>query len=554
MIHPTTISEVKQTAQILDIISPYLTTHRRGQNHIAHCPFHNEKTPSFTISPAKNIYKCFGCGKTGNPITFLIDHLAYTYPEAITHIAELYNIPLQHTNTPDHSHDHLRQSINIINTFAADHYHKYLSLTAPTLYLNSRNINPTTRQTFQIGFAPASPTLLKQAAHYNTDHLITAGLLHANKKEIYLNRIIFPLHDASGQVIAFSSRAIESKTQPKYLNTPETPYYKKSNHLYGLFQAKKHIQKTKTAYLVEGHIDVLIMHQTGFPNVVASGGTALSPTQAKILHRYAKDVIIVYDSDAAGQKATISSARTLLSEGINTYIIPLPADSDPDSYINNYQDHTVSHLFKNPIDIIIYFSSLIDIKSNPDTTTSQLSQITKLIDAIADPIKQSVYTNHIAATFKINLQTKPSPPTPKRPIVTTTSDHKLHLRALYMLIIAHHYHPATAPQNMLKPIAPYIDHPAAHIIDLLDQFTTEELQYQDDPLINQIIIDALMYESLHPSEDPIADLQNIHAIYLKMHTQKLLSELTHKIKAHQTPPPILMAVYSELLKNLNQLK
>ena len=328
---PETIEEVKSVANVYDVISEYLDLKKVGTSYSALCPFHSEKTPSFYVSPQKNIWKCFGCGKSGNAISFLVEYEGISYSQAIIKLTEKYNIQVKFS-----SKDNFKEKSKILAVLekVAKFYKQQLkNYPKPRRYLLERGINPSTIDKFDIGYSPEDNSFIKFVEKENIDKkiLVDAGIISSidSKKDKFSGRIIFPIKDLSGRVIAFGGRVIDDNKSPKYLNSPETKVYHKSEVLYGLYEAKEHIREENFAVIVEGYFDVISPYQVGLKNIVASLGTAFTQKQAKLLKKFTDKIYLMFDSDKAGKQAVIRASKIFLSEGIQVYYVPLE-DKDPD--------------------------------------------------------------------------------------------------------------------------------------------------------------------------------------------------------------------------------
>ena len=328
---PETIEEVKSVANVYDIISEYLDLKKVGTSYSALCPFHSEKTPSFYVSPQKNIWKCFGCGKSGNAITFLVEYEGISYSQAIIKLAEKYGIPVKFSGKDNFKEK--SKLLSVLEKVAKFYKEQLKNYPKPRKYLLDRGITPSTIDKFDIGYSPEDDSFIKFIEKENIDKklLVEAGIISSqdSKKDKFTGRIIFPIKDLSGRVIAFGGRVIDDNKTPKYLNSPETKVYHKSEVLYGLYEAKEYIREENFAVIVEGYFDVISPYQVGLKNIVASLGTAFTQKQAKLLKKFTDKVYLMFDSDKAGKQAVIRASKIFLSEGIEVYYVPLE-DKDPD--------------------------------------------------------------------------------------------------------------------------------------------------------------------------------------------------------------------------------
>jgi DNA primase len=348
LISQETIQKIQNSVDVLDVVGAYVKLKKRGANYLGLCPFHNEKSPSFTVSPTKEIYKCFGCGKSGNSISFLMDLEKYSYVEALRWLANKYNIEIEETATsPEFKiQQQTAESLFIINQFAQKFFSKTLFETPEgediaLSYLKERGFREDVIQKFQIGYNPeARDSFTKSAteAQYSPELLIKTGLVTQRDDKLqdnYRGRIIFPIHNPSGKILGFGARLIKKNDKaPKYINTPENEIYVKSKILYGAYFARLAIDKADECLLVEGYTDVVSLHQAGVENVVASGGTSLTTDQLRLIKKYCNNLTIVYDGDGAGVKAALRGLDLALEERLNVKLVLIPDNEDPDSYVN----------------------------------------------------------------------------------------------------------------------------------------------------------------------------------------------------------------------------
>ena len=348
MISPQTIEQITNRIDIIDVVSEFVKLKKRGANYLGLCPFHNEKTPSFTVSPSKEIYKCFGCGKSGNTITFLMEHEKYSYAEALKWLAQRYNIEIEETIVSDEVKQvqQVAESLYAVNNFAQKFFTEQLFNTEEgqnnaISYLDERGFKEDIIQKFQLGYNPQQRDAFTTAAikqQFNKEILFKSGFVVTRNDEPadnYRGRIIFPIHNTTGKIIGFGARVIGSADKaPKYINTPENEIYIKSKILYGSYFARHAIDKNNECLLVEGYTDVISLHQAGIENVVASGGTSLTADQLRIVKKYTNNLTIIYDGDAAGVKAAMRGLDMALEEGLNVKLVLIPDKEDPDSYVN----------------------------------------------------------------------------------------------------------------------------------------------------------------------------------------------------------------------------
>lgn len=424
MITQSTIEQIKTRIDVVDVVGEFVKLKRRGANYLGLCPFHGEKTPSFTVSPSKEIYKCFGCGKSGNAITFLMEHEKYSYVEALRWLAQRYNIEVEETEVSDEVREQLQvaDSLYIVNSFASKYFSNQLWNTdegrnIALSYLEERGFNKTIIEKFQIGYNPNQYDAFTQAAvqaQYNPELLIKSGLIARNQnndslRDNYRGRIIFPVHNISGKVIGFGARVIgKSDFGPKYINTPENEIYVKSKILYGTYFARQAIDKADECLLVEGYTDVMSLAQAGVENVVASGGTSLTTDQLRLIKKYTNNITIVYDGDAAGIKAALRGLDMALEEAMNVRLVMIPDGEDPDSYVRKVGEKNFKEFVqKNKKDFIFFQLEILlneagdDIQKKNDAVNKIAETISK-INKAEDFTKQQEYIKRSATMMKID--------------------------------------------------------------------------------------------------------------------------------------------------------
>jgi DNA primase len=419
MIDHATIERIIDAAEISDVVSDFVTLRRRGVNMLGLCPFHNEKTPSFTVSPAKGIFKCFGCGKGGNSVNFIMEHENLTYPEALKWLAKKYHIDVvEHEDTEEQKQlNDERESLMIVSGFAQKYFTRFLweeneGRTIGLSYFRERSFRDDTLKKFEVGYAPDGKAPFTEAAQkegYKLDFLEKAGLTIKRNdwvRDRFAGRVMFPIHNLAGRVIAFGGRILkEDKNIAKYLNSPESEIYHKSKVVYGIFQAKREISKTDKCYLVEGYTDVLSMHQAGIENVVASSGTALTADQIRLIKRFTPNITIIYDGDQAGIKASLRGIDLVLEEGMNVKVLLLPDGEDPDSFAkkmgaSGYQ----KYISENETDFIQFKTRLL-LKSTENDPVAKAKLITDVIRSVAvipDTITRSVYIRECSKLLDVN--------------------------------------------------------------------------------------------------------------------------------------------------------
>jgi len=422
LITQTTIQQIQNRIDILDVVGSFVKLKKRGANYLGLCPFHNEKTPSFTVSPAKEIFKCFGCGKSGNTISFVMEHEKLSYVEALRWLAARYNIEVEETeSSPEQKQQQqAADSLYIINQFAQQFYAKTLWDTEEgqnvgLAYLKERGFNDDVIHKFGIGYAPNQRDALARVAltnQYNPELLQKAGLvLNRNEQLVdnYRDRIIFPVHNNSGKVIGFGARLIKSNDKaPKYINTPENELYIKSKILYGTYFARHAIDKADECLLVEGYTDVISLHQAGIENVVASGGTSLTQDQLRLIKKYTKNLTIIYDGDAAGIKAALRGLDMALEESLNVRLVLIPDKEDPDSYVRKVGANEFRNFILHNKKDFILFKLEVSLKdAGADGTkkaevVNQVAETISRIDKTEDFTRQQDYIRQCAELLGID--------------------------------------------------------------------------------------------------------------------------------------------------------
>lgn len=405
MIHPTSIQEVLEKCQIDDVVRDFVTLQRRGANLIGLCPFHNEKSPSFSVSPSKNIFKCFGCGKGGDSLHFIMELENLSFPDAIRYLAQKYKIELDETVTSDvqkEEQKHL-ESLYLINDFAAKFYARQLweserGRSVGLSYFKHREFREDIINEFKLGFAPESGNSLTSEAvrmGYSLEYLQKLGLTNSQGNDFFRGRVMFPVFNMSGKVIAFAGRILVKDTKaPKYINSPETEVYVKSKTLFGMNFARKMIQKEDECILTEGYTDVLSLHQAGICNVVASSGTSLTRDQIRLIKRLTENILILYDGDNAGVNAAIRGLGLTLEEDLNVRLVTLPEGDDPDSFIQKVGSHNFKEYLDKNAKNLVQFEMTHLLKSagnDPQRRASILSQIAVTISKVRNPLKRESF-------------------------------------------------------------------------------------------------------------------------------------------------------------------
>jgi len=421
MINHDTIDNIIQTARIEEVIGDFVNLRRRGVNQIGLCPFHNEKTPSFTVSPAKGIYKCFGCGKAGNSVNFIMEHEHFSYPEALKYLARKYNIEVEEEEqTPEQLQElNEKESLYNLNLFAQQYFSKTLSETEEgkaigLSYFKERAIREDVIRRFQLGFSPDKWDAFSEHAiqqGYKKEYLVKTGLSIEKDNRLYdrfHGRVIFPIHSASGRVIGFGGRILGSdKSHAKYVNSPESDIYNKSKTLYGIYFAKNAIISKDSCLLVEGYTDVISMYQSGIENVVASSGTSLTHDQVRMIQRYTSNIAILYDGDPAGIKASFRGIDMIVEQGMNVKIVLFPDGEDPDSYARKHHPTEVeSFITENAVNFILFKTRLLlgETQNDPIKKAALIKEIVHTIALIPDGISRSLYVKECSSLMAIGEQ------------------------------------------------------------------------------------------------------------------------------------------------------
>lgn len=419
MITRDTIAKILDTAQIEDVVRDFINLKKAGSLLKGNCPFHQEKTPSFVVNPNKNIFKCFGCGKGGDSVSFIMEHEKFNFPEALRYLANKYHIEIEETqvSNEDKQVQDEKESLLIALNYAAKFYQTQLNETEDgkaigLSYFKERGFLDDTINTFQLGYSPDSyDTFYKQATKdgYSEEILLKAGLIkekNGKHYDFFRDRVMFPIFNVSGKVVAFGGRMLKSAKpenpnvyNPKYINTAETDVYHKSQVLYGISHAKAEIRKHDVCYLVEGYTDVISLYQAGIKNVVASSGTALTKEQVQLIKRFTQNMVILYDGDAAGVKAALRGLDIVLEQGLNVKLVLLPDSEDPDSFVKkNGTDATLDFIEKQQQDFILFKATqgIEEVKNDPVKKAEVIKDIVESIAKVDDNIKRQLYIKHCA--------------------------------------------------------------------------------------------------------------------------------------------------------------
>lgn len=419
MIPRDIVDKILDTAQIVDVVGDFVTLKKRGSNYTACCPFHNEKTPSFSVSASKGIYKCFGCGKSGTAVGFVMEHEHLSYTEALKYLAKKYNIEVieKEESAEDIAKRQRHESLLLVSEFGGRFFQE--SLDTPEgqaiayQYFRSRGLQDETIRKYGLGWAPISRKALSEAARsagYKEEFLIETGLSikydDGRLVDRFFDRVIFPIHSVSGRVIAFGGRTLKTdKSVAKYVNSPETEIYVKSKSLYGIYFAKGEISKKNKCILVEGYLDVLSMHQLGITNVVASSGTSLTEDQIRLIHKFTDNITIIYDGDSAGIHAALRGTDMILKEGMNVKIILLPDGQDPDDFAKKHSlEEVEDYIAGNEQDFISFKTDVLlkEAGNDPLKRAELINDISDTIAVIPDAVVRAMYVRSSAERFGID--------------------------------------------------------------------------------------------------------------------------------------------------------
>ena len=423
MIDRATVDKIMDAVNIVDVVGEFVNLRKSGVNYKGLCPFHDDKTPSFMVSPARQICKCFSCGEGGNAINFLMKHEQITYPEALRWLAKKYNIEIQERELSDDEkrEQSERESMFVVNEWACDYFHDILKNNVDGMaigkqYFRSRGVRDDIIEKFKLGFALTKRDALVNEAKrkgYKEEFLVKTGLCIENEHGVYdrfAGRAIFPWLNVSGKVVAFGGRKLDAATkgvQQKYVNSPDSEIYHKERELYGIYQAKKAIVKEDCVYMVEGYTDVIAMHQCGLENVVANSGTALSIYQIRLLHRFTPNIVLLYDGDEAGIHAAMRGTDMLLQEGMNVKVLLLPDGDDPDSFSRKHTAQQFKEYIEQHQTDFIEFKTDLLLKNvkDPVKRAEAINNIVRSVSVIPDPIVRATYITECSRRLDVNERT-----------------------------------------------------------------------------------------------------------------------------------------------------
>ncbi len=419
MIDRSTIERILDAAQIVDVVQEFVPLKKRGVNYLGLCPFHNEKTPSFTVSPSKEIFKCFGCGKVGNSVNFVMEHEHLTYPEALKYLAKKYHIEVieKELTQEELEKQNERESLLIVSSYASRQFTENLfhadeGISIGLTYFKERGFRQDTLKKFEVGYSFEKRDAFSKKAlgdGYKQDFLVKTGLSIQHEDRIFdrfAGRVMFPIHSLSGQVLGFGGRVLKTDVKTaKYLNSPESEIYHKSRILYGIFQARKSITQEDRCYLVEGYTDVMSLHEANIENVVASSGTSLTQEQVRLIKRFTQNITILYDGDAAGIKASLRGIDLVLEEGMNVKIVLIPDNEDPDSYSKKLSNEDfLKFLKENETDFIRFKTQLLlsEASNDPVKRADLIRDVVKSIAVIPEAITRTVYIKECSTVLEVS--------------------------------------------------------------------------------------------------------------------------------------------------------
>lgn len=556
MIPKFTIDKIIDAARVEDVIGDFITLKKRGANLLGLCPFHGEKSPSFTVSPAKGIYKCFGCGKSGTAVNFIMDHESLSYPEALKYLANKYGIEVieKEVSVEEKAQQNEKESLYIVMQYAQKYFTDLLlnddmGRSVGLGYFQERGFTQAIIDKFQLGYSSEERRKFSETAvknGYKPEYLVKTGMSILSNNHVegnpitvseifdrYTGRVMFPIHNISGKVIGFGGRILTSdKKLAKYINSPQTDIYDKSKTLYGLFQAKKQIIQDDNCYLVEGYTDVISMHQSGIENVVASSGTSLTVDQIKLIHRFTKNITILYDGDVAGIKASFRGIDLILEEGMNVRVLLFPDGDDPDSYSKKVTNEEFKEFIKNNSkDFISFKTSLLykEVENDPIRRAELIKDIVESISVIPDAINRSVYVKECSRIMDISeqiLQIEINKLIRKKAGKQTTKDAG-HPQENYG---GHEAPPEELFEEQTATPDPVLDHEEKELLRMMMQYgnVLVDVEAEDTDKVSQsfqlTVCEFVIFELWRD------DLQFINPVY-----QMVLDEFQHELESGNIP-------------------
>ncbi len=540
MIDSLTIDRIYSAANIVDIVGDFVALKKKGVNYQACCPFHNEKTPSFVVSPAKGLYKCFGCGKGGNAVTFIMEHENMNYVEALRYVAKKYGIEIQEKElTPEQvQRNDNRESMMIVSSYADDYFRMQLhnseeGQAVGMSYFRERGFSDKTIEKFGLGYCPSKGDRFSLDAlekGYKEEFLVSTGLTIIKERGGYYDRfsgrVMFPIHSISGRVTAFGGRTLRTdKNVAKYLNSPESEIYHKSNVLYGLFFARGAISKLNNCILVEGYTDVISMHQSGVENVVASSGTSLTEDQIRLISRFTKNITVIYDGDSAGIKASLRGIDMILAQGLNVRVVLLPEGDDPDSFARKYSaTELAEQIEKRQEDFLMFKLRLLrdDASGDPIKLAGLITDMVNSIAQIPDNISRSVYIKECSKAMNVDQNILTSEVARKRLMSSSDKQAVDFVRREQSRIVQQ------PTQSMVKAVAGSSNQELEkELVKYLLKWGEESFEYKEGKEIVQINVAETIINDLRSNEIELSNpiYQKIYSTYcehydladLKMH-------------------------------------
>lgn len=552
MIPQDTVMNILDTVRIEEVVGEFVSLKKRGANLIGVCPFHKEKTPSFIVSPAKGIFKCFGCGKAGDSVRFIMEHEHYSYPEALRFLAQKYGIIIEEREkTPEEIvAQNERERMFNINAFAQQYFSATMhddeeGRAVGLSYFRERGFRDAIINKFQLGYCLNQRDAFIQYAinnGYSKDILLKTGLASGNEERMYdryQGRVIFPIHNLTGKVIGFGARILSSdKTKAKYLNSPESEIYNKSQTLYGIFFAKSEISRLDNCILVEGYADVLSMHQAGIENVVASSGTSLTIEQIRLISRYTKNVTILYDGDAAGIHAALRGTDMILEEGLNVRIVVLPPDEDPDSFVqHNPIEEVRAYIADNARDFISFKTKLLlkDAADDPIKKAAVIKDIVNTISVIPDAIYRATYIKECSRLMEMSEQSLMNE---LNKILRSRIRKDLNKEQPVEILSEE---PKSEPQNIASDTLPIGFYQEQELVKLLMMYGDKEvdidgLDENDKPIIYKVSVASLIIDDL--KNDDLLFSNEVHRMVFDIYDKALdegVLPKEHFFVSHENP-------------------
>jgi len=518
------IEEIQRQTDIVSLIGQYVPLKKLGRNYRGLCPFHSEKNPSFYVNPEKGIYYCFGCQKGGNAVNFLMEYEKLDFPDAVKRLAK--NLGIEIDTTRGLRYKELYEANEAACQFYAQCLGKDIGRRGQE-YLQKRNLDLGKLRTFKLGYAPASgglATFMRQKG-FSLDRLNKAGLI-STSREIFRDRLIFPIFNVSGRIIGFGGRGIDDYIQPKYLNSPETPIFKKGESLYGLHQSKERVRAKGEVLLVEGYFDLLSVYQHGFDNICAPLGTALTESQATLLSRYAKKVVILFDGDLSGIKAALRAIGLLINAQVDVHVVLLPDDSDPDSIINQQGADALRELIGGAIDFFHFYRKVVKTETL-EQEIALIKDIIQIIAKIQDPIRYDRYLRHVAHVFDIKPDIIEKEMTLKKQIPSKSlRDLKISQEERLIAMILNGYEHFSLAKEYLRP-SDFAEEGIKRLFSKLikeDNFDIANLSDMVDENLREKLLSVIMKEEPVSRESMLEALKTFKGRLEKKRIMKKISE------------------------------